>query len=666
MYYHIKPIIIVTLSFFVSILSFAQDNILTPEQVVSLESVTSVDVSPDGQKIVYSVRIPRSVHEEPGSPYSELWLFDRVTEETRQLTESGITSRSPRWSPDGDYIAFLSQRQQHHRQTQIYLLPSDGGEAFPLSTSETGVRNFEWSPNGKKIAYTATDPRSDEEQIARRQEFNQRVVDQDDRFHRLYVVEIDTKKSKLLNEENLAVWDYTWSPDGSMFIVQASDRPTVDHSFMFKRMYLLPAEGGTMEKFIDTEGKLGMMSWSPDGSKIAYMGATALNDPTDGSIFIASVEHHTTRNITEGYEGTVKWLTWFDDESVLFTSEERQHTVARTIPAAGGEMEPVVTNGPNFSSLSYAPETGIIAATASTHEHPNEVFSGTVTEGNFKRHTVTNPELKDIWLGSYDIVKWEAEDGWIIEGLLLKPKGFEEGRQYPIVAQIHGGPEAAYTDGWNTTYNRWGHMLAQRGIMVFFPNYRASTGRGVEFTMANHRDLAGQEFQDVLDGIDHLIDKGLADPERVGIGGASYGGYFSAWGATRHSDRFTVAVTFAGASNRISSAGTTDAVHEFGLVHWDLSIYEHFDLVFDRSPIAHIHNADTPVLIGHGENDRRVDAGQAWELYRALQYAGVESEFVLYPGAGHGLTTVQHQLDFLDRSLRWFERYLLSDDVAAE
>ncbi len=184
--------------------------------------------------------------------------------------------------------------------------------------------------------------------------------------------------------------------------------------------------------------------------------------------------------------------------------------------------------------------------------------------------------------------------------------------------------------------------------------------------MANHRDLAGQEFQDVLDGIDHLIDKGYVDPDRVGIGGASYGGYFSAWGATRYSDRFAAAVTFAGASNRISSAGTTDAVHEFALVHWDLRIYEHFDLVFDRSPISHIHNANTPVLIGHGENDRRVDSGQAWELYRALEYAGVETEFVLYPGAGHGLTTVQHQLDFLNRSLRWFETHLLRDGVAAE
>ncbi len=645
---------------------FSQDNKLTPEMVVGLQSVGSVELSPDGNKIAYHVREPRSIDEEPGPARFALWMYDRTTGEKRQLSETGISSRSPQWSPDGLYIAFLSQRREHHPQTQIYLLPAYGGEAYPLTSSPTGIRSFSWSPDGTKIAYTATEELTREQRDARDRGFNQRVIDQEDRFHRLHVIDIETKESRLLNEENLAVWDFEWSPDGSQFIVQASARPDVDYMFMFKSMYLLPATGGDMKKFIETEGKLGTMAWSPDGSRIAYMGATTLNDPTDGSIFIASVEERTTQNITGGYEGTVTWLTWLDDDSILFTSEERQHTVARSIPASGGEMKPVVTDGPNFSSLSYSRDAGVIAAAASTHEHPNELYSGTIESGSMQRHTTTNPELADLWLGPYDIVQWEAEDGWIIEGLLLKPKEYEEDKRYPLLAQIHGGPEAAYTDGWNTTYNRWGHFLAQRGVMIFFPNYRASTGRGVEFAMANHRDLAGQEFQDVLDGIDYLIDEGLVDPDRVGIGGASYGGYFSAWGATRHSDRFAVAVTFAGASNRISSAGTTDAVHEFSLVHWDLRIYDHYDLVFDRSPIAHIHNADTPVLIGHGENDRRVDAGQAWELYRALQYAGVETEFVLYPGAGHGLTTPQHQLDFLNRSVRWFERYLLRDDVASE
>lgn len=663
--YQQKYVVLIIILLF-SLQLIARDGELTPEMVVGMKSVTAVDLSPDGNRVVYSVRVPRSIDEEPGTAYSELWLLDRETGMIRQLTGSGVSSRSPQWSPDGKYIAFLSQRRSHHPQTQIYLLPADGGEAYPVTSSTTGIRSYEWSPDGTRIAYTATEPLGEEEQSARRMGYNQRVVDQDYRFHRLHVVDISSKETKLLNEENRAVWDFRWSPDGSMFIVQASDRPTVDDSFMFKRMYLLSAGGGTMEKFIDTEGKLGTMAWSPDGEKIAYMGATALNDPTDGSIFIASVNDRSTRNITEGYEGTVTWLAWLDDESVLFTAEERQHTVARSIPSDGGEMQPVVTGGPNFSSLSYVFGSGIIAAAASTNEHSNEVYTGTVREGILHRHTVTNPELENVWLGSYDIVTWEAEDGWIIEGLLMKPKGYEEGKRYPLVAQIHGGPEAAYTDGWNTTYNRWTHLLAQRGIMVFFPNYRASTGRGVAFAMGNHRDLAGSEFQDVLDGIDYLIDEGYVDPGRVGIGGGSYGGYFAAWGATRHSDRFAAAVTFAGASNRISSAGTTDAVHEFSLVHWDLRIYEHFDLVFDRSPIAHIHNANTPVLIGHGENDRRVDTGQAWELYRALTYAGVETEFVLYPGAGHALTTVHHQLDFLKRSLRWFEMYLTDKSFTAK
>lgn len=646
---------------FLPFLALSQNKDLTPEMVVQLKSVTDVDLSPDENIIVYSVRIPRSIQEEPGPAYSELWLLDRQTSEKRQLTQSGIISRTPQWSPDGKYVAFISQRREHHTQSQVYVLPVDGGEAFLLTSAPSGVRNFRWSPDGETIAYTATDPLSPEQESQRKMGFNQRVVDQDHRYHRLFTINVKSKESKPLHEENFAVWDFEWSPDGSTFIVQASDRPTVDDSFMFKKLYFLPATGGSMKKFIETEGKLGTMAWSPDGEKIAYMGATALHDPTDGSIFIASVQEQTTRNLTTDYEGTVTWIGWYDDSTIFFTAEERQRTVARTITVEDGEMKPIITEGPNFSSISFSRKSGVIAASASTYEHPSEVFSGDIEAGILNRHTDSNPKLTDVWLGPYEIVTWEAQDGLTIEGLLLKPKDFQEDRKYPLVAQIHGGPEAAYTDGWNTSYNRWTQLLAQHGIMVFFPNYRASTGRGVEFTMANHRDLAGKEFQDVLDGIDYLIDKGLVDPDRVGIGGASYGGYFSAWGATRYSERFAAAVTFAGASNRISSAGTTDAVFEFSLVHWDLRIYDHFGLVFDRSPIAHIHNAKTPVLIGHGENDRRVDSGQAWELYRALQFAGVETEFIVYPGAGHGLSTTQHQLDFLKRSLQWFERYLLID-----
>jgi dipeptidyl aminopeptidase/acylaminoacyl peptidase len=201
-------------------------------------------------------------------------------------------------------------------------------------------------------------------------------------------------------------------------------------------------------------------------------------------------------------------------------------------------------------------------------------------------------------------------------------------------------------------------MLAQRGFVVLMPNYRGSTGRGVAYSMGDHNDLMGKEFDDMLAGIDHLVDLGYVDPDRVGIGGGSYGGYTSAWAATKHSERFQASVVFAGIANQISKAGVTDTPSENAVVHWNVWLYDNMDLVWDRSPIKHIRNAQTPTLIGHGERDLRVPTGQAFELYRGLKHMGVPTELVIYPREPHGLRERAHQIDFSRRALQWYLKYL--------
>jgi dipeptidyl aminopeptidase/acylaminoacyl peptidase len=260
------------------------------------------------------------------------------------------------------------------------------------------------------------------------------------------------------------------------------------------------------------------------------------------------------------------------------------------------------------------------------------------------------------------MIEYSAKDGLKIQGVLIYPLNYEQGKKYPLITYIHGGPEAAVQNGWETSYGSWGQFAAAKDYFVFMPNYRASSGRGVEFTMAGFGDLAGKEFEDVIDGIDFLIQKGFVDKNKVGIGGGSYGGYFSAWAATKYTDRFAASVVFVGISNQISKRNTTDIPYEDYYVHWGFWTHENEQLVWERSPVRYAHQSKTPTLILHGKEDPRVHPSQSLELYRALKLHGkAPVRLVFYPGQGHGNSKNTSRYDFLVRTLEWFDYYLKSD-----
>jgi dipeptidyl aminopeptidase/acylaminoacyl peptidase len=306
--------------------------------------------------------------------------------------------------------------------------------------------------------------------------------------------------------------------------------------------------------------------------------------------------------------------------------------------------------------LSFSRNGARAAFAASTPSHPFDAFVS--DRSATKRLTTLNPSLDGVKLGEQEIVRWKSTDGLEVEGIIVKPVGYQAGRRYPVVMQPHGGPEGADLNGWNGTYSRWGQMLAGRGFVTFYPNYRGSIGRGVKYSMADHRDLMGKEFEDMLAGIDHLVAIGVADPSRIGVGGGSYGGYTSAWAATYGSERFKAAVMWMGISNWYSMTGTSDIFFENSTVHWNAMMYDNYALYWNRSPLAHIDKAKTPTLIVHGAVDPRVPIGQSQEMYTALRWKGVPVEFVTYPREGHGVTERAHQEDFMNRVLGWFEKHL--------
>ena len=651
---------------------------LTPEIVADLQMVQQVALAPNGEYAVFVLRTPRGPDEEPGGPYTELFRVDlRPEASPRQYTYRPHDVRQVEWSPDGQTIAILSRRKEQHEKPQIYLIPVDGGEARRLTDAETGVIAFHWSPDGSRIAYIAVQPETEEEKTAKKK--GRDWIEVDKKFHhrRLYIVDVASGTTRELDIGERSVWDFTWSPDGSTILFQASPTPKTDDSYVFKKMYRIPADGsGAPELVVETEGKLGHVAWSPDGRRIAWNGAVDIHDPAAGSLFVCTVDACTPRNLTGDAEETVQWVTWWNDDELLVLSTEGEHTVLKIVPATGGRARVIIgpQAGYRISQVSVWPNGRVAALRVDTYRHPPELYGVDLRNGHSWRVTHHNPVLDGMTFQRWEVYTWKARDGWTIRGILLKPLAYDPNRRYPLVVQIHGGPEAAYTVGWQTYYSRWSHLLSHHGYMVLAPNYRGSTGRGVRFAKADHADLGGKEFLDVIDGVNALAAEGKIDRNRVGIGGGSYGGYFSALAATRYAGEFRAAINFAGISNQLSKPGTSDIPWEMTLVHYNLPPTQpdrpagfyfeaaHRLRVLAWSPIWYIERAvarPTAILIVHGMEDRRVPVTQAWELYRALKMAGhPHVEMVLYPREGHGLRERNHQVDFLHRVLDWYGRFV--------
>jgi dipeptidyl aminopeptidase/acylaminoacyl peptidase len=636
----------------------AQDNVLTPERILSIRQATDAQISPDGSRVMVQVTRSRTAEEKLGGAIQELWLVPAAGGELVRFTTNDEGDRSARWSPDGRTVAFLSRRTGNEF-TQIYLMPVDGGEAQRLTTAENSVGSFKWSPDGKSIAFTVTDPKTKDEKDAEAKGRDWTVADANYKHTRLHAIEVASKNSHLVTTTALTVHDFDWSPSGDRLVVLTADTPTVDDSFMKLKIQTVPVGGGAPVLVSQTIGKLSQPRWSPDGNWIAWLGATELSDPYAGSVFLAPALGAAPENLSPNYEGTATWLAWKPGapSTLAVVTVERQNTPAYTITLPAKTRTPLATGGVSLlGGLSFSRDGERIAFAASAPSHPFEAFAGAAAATG--RLTTLNPFLADVRLGDQEIVRWKSADGLEVEGIIVKPVGYQPGQRYPVVMQPHGGPEAADLNSWYGTYSRWGQMLAGRGFVTFYPNYRGSIGRGVRYSMADHRDLMGREFEDMLAGLDHLVTLGIADPNRIGVGGGSYGGYTSAWAATYGSERFKAAVMWMGISNWYSMTGTSDIFFENSTVHWNATMYDNYALYWNRSPLAHIDKARTPTLIVHGAVDPRVPIGQSQEMYTALKWKGVPVEFVTYPREGHGVTERAHQEDFMNRVLGWFEKHL--------
>ena len=447
-------------------------------------------------------------------------------------------------------------------------------------------------------------------------------------------------------------------------LIARAPTPLVDDSYMRKRVAVVDAGSGELLASIDNPGKLGKIGWSPDGTWVTMIAGGDINDPNAGRLLVAPAGGGELIDLLPGYLGDAEDFGWQDADTVMYIGDQGVWSLLEKVDVtdgAAGSPQTLVPSGGGviLSAVDLAADGMSGALVADSPQHPSEVYFMQHGDQAPRRLTDSNPWLAEMRFAQQEAVQFSARDGQGLEGLLIRPLDEVEGQRYPLILYVHGGPESHHSNGWLTSYSAPGQVGAARGFAVFYTNYRGSTGRGVEFSKLSQGDPAGKEFDDLVDAVDHLIEIGLVDGDKVGVTGGSYGGYATGWCSTRYSERFAAGVMFVGISNKISKVGTTDIPDEEFYVHARKRPWDDWQFMLERSPIFYAGQSKTPLLILHGQDDPRVDPGQSHELYRHLKLRGeAPVRLVLYPGEGHGNRKAAARLDYNLRSLRWFEHYL--------
>jgi Tol biopolymer transport system component len=340
----------------------ATESSFKPETVVHLEVVTNAAISPDGDNVAYIRRTQRAPEDDRGAPYTEMLLIPAEGGHPQQFTFRPHNVANLQWSPDGKYIYFQSHRPEVHRGTQVYRIPSRGGEAELLTKESSPVISYKISPDGTKIAYILQDPEPELIQMRKSAGDDWRIEDEFYRHRRIHIAELATEEKHVVTQFDKSVWDFVWSSDSEHLLIQATRIPDTDHSYMFKKMYLVPSSGtDTAELFVETEGKLGGMTFSPNGRYVAWHGALDISDPAEGTIFVADVTTREMWTVNPDFDGTVTWVYWKDNNTLIFSSEEKTWTRMSTVSYRGGERNILFDERehPEFTSAQFADDNNI-------------------------------------------------------------------------------------------------------------------------------------------------------------------------------------------------------------------------------------------------------------------------------------------------------------------
>lgn len=635
----------------------------TPELAVGLQIASDAQVSPDGKQVAFVVA---PIGHAETTPTSTIWLADvDGRQPARPFTAGTVEDRMPRWSPDSRTLAFLSDRAER-RVAQVHLISAGevGGEARQLTSVAKGLDQLAWAPDGRSLTATA-----DRRALAGETEPANgiRVFSQSARPRVIVRFSVDDQSGKaepsVIGPAEGHVVGYAWSADGKHLAALVTPSERLDAAANGVRVVLIDATSHAERELTTLEGTPAAFQWSPDGTRLVAVGDLPGGAPDDDRILLIDAESGEISALEAG-ETTPGWAGWLpDSRHILSLAQEGLYNRIDEVDLASGtsrRLDLLPEGGAPMPPLSLSADGRTLALVRAQTDSPPEVWAGPLA-GELRCLTHLNPQLDDVEISPMEPIEWRSSDGLTIQGWLILPPGMSAsaatpGARLPLVVKVHGGPTARYGPSFNATWHDWGQVLAAAGYAVLLPNPRGSTGRGQAFTAANRNDLGGMDFDDVMTGVDHLIDQGIVDPERLGIGGWSYGGFMTAWAVTQ-TDRFKAAVAGAAVTNWPSKVGTTD-IRPFNEKRFPGPLHETPDAFWERSPVRYLGRITTPTLVVHGDADQRVPLGQGTEFFLGLRAMGVPSDFVIYPRQKHAFHERESQLDLLKRILEWYGRWL--------
>jgi dipeptidyl aminopeptidase/acylaminoacyl peptidase len=644
------------------------------EDVARMKSVSDPQVSPDGAWVAYSVRTP-DLKEDRNT--SDIWMTRWDGQETTRLTTGKESESSPRWSPDGKYLAFLSSRDDDNDASQVWLLPRTGGEAEKATSEKGGVEDFDWSPDSKKLVLVVADPDPDDESDGEKSDRKKKtkkpiVIDRyqfkadgsgylgQQRNH-LSIFDLAARKSEVLTTGNYDEELPAWSPDGKTIAFVSKRMDEADRTDNWDIYAIEPRQGAvpralTTDERSDNQPDWGSrLAWSPDSKSIAYVqgGLDKLIYYGLHRLAVVPASGGAPRVLTADLDLNVLSPRYTEDGSaILFLLEDDQAVGLARIPAAGGKVERLVNGRQVVAGFSATPgRMGRIAIQMGTTLLPDEIYAVEKSGAPRRLSKQNDAWLAEVRLGAVEETRFRSKDGTEIHGFLAKPPDYVAGKRYPTILRLHGGPvgqfECSFDEEW--------HWFAANGYVVLAPNPRGSSGRGEKFQTAIYADWGNVDTQDVLAAVDDAVARGIADPERLAVGGWSYGSMLTNY-VIATTQRFRAATSGAGSSNPLAGYGSDQYIREY---EQELGApWKNIDGWLKVSfPFVHADRITTPTLFLCGEEDFNMPIVGSEQMYQALRSLGVPTQLVIYPGQHHGIRKPSYVRDRLERYLAWYDKY---------
>ncbi len=632
----------------------------SPELQMKVKVVGSPQLSPDGKSVVYTVT--HAVMASDKSEYlTQIWLGSVDGKDNVQLTFSEKSSTNPKWSPDGKAIAFLSNRKDN--KNNLYLLRLTGGEAEPLTEVKSSITDFDWSPDGRYIVFTMLDPKTDEEEKNEKGKNDYRWVDENAKMPRLYLLPVQKSESgkrdlRMLTTENYSVSDFDWSPDSKRIVFAHTKSPS-PNDWVTSDISTVEIETGKVTTLFNTAAAETSPRFSPDGRSIAFLASDIPPRWAQSrTIQIAPASGGQSKSLAPSYDGQPVIIGWSSDSKRIYFNEAKG-TLSQlySVDVTANKIEELKLTPAVYTSVSLGASGRVLAFARQTSDTPQEIFVAPLSTLSAVQVSRANSDLKLPAIGKTELIRWKSSDGREIEGLLTYPVGYTPGKRVPLILNVHGGPAGVFQQTF--TGGRSIYPIATfsaRGYAVLRPNPRGSSGYGVEFRRANFKDWGGMDYQDLMAGVDKVIEMGVADGNRLGVMGWSYGGFMTSWIVTQ-TNRFKAASAGAPVTNLTSFTTTADIPaflpDYFGGQFWDSP-----EVYRTHSPISFVKSVTTPTMIQHGTADVRVPISQGLEFYNALKARGIPTRMLELPRQPHGPNEPKMMLIVMQSNLEWFEKYL--------